>query len=101
MASFTISSLRLRHFLSVVWRTAGRFLFLIATAVLTATTAFAQAPPPRMPGFAPMATPDQSQAIALPGAARSAQPEQWETFYDDKTVRNVTTPNFDADAARS
>ena len=94
MVRFKNSSRRPRHSWSIVSRRAGRFLLFVSAAVLGATTAFAQATPPRMPGFAPTAAPDQSQAIALPGATSSAQPEQWETFYDDKTVRNVTAPTL-------
>jgi acetyl esterase/lipase len=44
-----------------------------------------------MPRFSPIPVPDQSQALALTAeGGTSAGSEQWETFYDDETVRNVT-----------
>lgn len=67
-----------------------------AWMALAAAPAAAQPAPVTRPGaqplIAPIATPDQSQAIPLrPAAAGPAGPgEQWETFHGERTVRNVT-----------
>jgi acetyl esterase/lipase len=74
---------------------ACKSMLLVCAVTLTLSTALAQAPPPGPPRFSPIPAPDQSQALALatlPGT--SAQNEQWESFYDDETVRNVTVPTL-------
>jgi len=45
-----------------------------------------------MPAFTAIPEPDQSHAVTLNAPNGNSVPgEQWEKFYDDETVRNVTT----------